>query len=163
MTDSSGSGLDVEMDPTTRSRVGAPPVMPTPPVDLSVKDTQTVRLVQAMPSATAPGMPYFQGPNVTEFLDRYEGQCKDHHVLGSAMVARLPQHCYMTIAQYVRTIPEWVSNDWAALRVVLCREYREEDTYQMTRTRGFVEAWKKKGCTKGTNLRQFCRQYSTSS
>jgi hypothetical protein len=45
MTDSSGSGLDVEMDPTARSRGGAPPVTPAPPVDLSVKDTQTIRLV----------------------------------------------------------------------------------------------------------------------
>jgi hypothetical protein len=98
MTNSLGSGLDVEMDPTAHSRGSAPPVIPTPPVDLSVKDTQTVRLVQAMPSATAPGIPYFQGPNVTEFLDRYKGQCRDYHVLSPAIVARLPQHYYITIA-----------------------------------------------------------------
>jgi hypothetical protein len=39
MTDSSGSGLDVEIDPTARSRGSAPLVTPVLPVDLSVKDT----------------------------------------------------------------------------------------------------------------------------
>jgi hypothetical protein len=33
----------------------------------------------------------------------------------------------------------------------------------MMRTRGFVEALKKKGCTGGVNLRTFCRQYTASS
>lgn len=42
----------------------------------------------------------------------------------------------MTIAEYIRTIPEWASRDWAALKVVLLKEFRDDDDHQRMRTHG---------------------------
>ena len=69
ITDSSSSIPNAEMNTTTRPRGNGNPALPIAPVDLSINETQTIHLIQVIPSATAPEMPYFQGPNITEFLD----------------------------------------------------------------------------------------------
>jgi hypothetical protein len=115
MTDTSYSAVDGDVGhPPLAGMVPESDHLPTPPANILgtlLDETKVVRLVGAMPSALSPGMPYFEGSNISEFLERYEGQCQDYHITGPGIVNRLPQHCTVTIAEYIRTMPEWVSKD----------------------------------------------------
>jgi len=118
---------------------------------------QVVRYLGPMPVGSE--MPFFTGLNITEFLERYEIQCTEYAVYGNAVVEKLPQYCELTIRMYIRTIPEWRIRDWDGLKVVLLEEYRQDDSYQQMMTLGFLEALRDKGCTAGTTVRIYCRQF----
>ncbi|PMD18659.1 hypothetical protein NA56DRAFT_751327 [Hyaloscypha hepaticicola] len=56
-------------------------------------------------------------------------RANDYYVTGVHIAKRVPQYCSMTIAEHIRTIPEWASRDWAALKVVLLKEFRDDDDH----------------------------------
>jgi gag-polyprotein putative aspartyl protease len=123
--------------------------------------TSNIRWIGAMPSPGSHGAPHFIGANVTEFLRRYSATCKDHGLDVQEKIQRLPDYCELTIGQYIRTIPEWVSRDWDGLKKELLSEFRQDDTYQQMMSRKYLEALKDKGCKGMEDLRLYCRQYSS--
>lgn len=115
--------------------------------------------VRYLPMSMGAEMPFFTGANITEFLERYEAQCEDYGIQGNAKLAKLPQFCEITVGMYIRTILEWREKDWEGLKKVLLEEYRQTDSYQQMMTLGFLNALQEKGCTDGTTVRVYCRQY----
>ena len=50
-----------------------------------------------MPYPGTPGTPFFEGSNVTDFLDRYEQMCTDFRVEAKEKIKRLLWYCEMFI------------------------------------------------------------------
>lgn len=121
----------------------------------------SIRWIGAMPSPGSSGAPYFIGANVTEFLRRYDATCNDHGLDAKEKIQRLPDYCDITIGQYIRTIPEWVLQDWGGLKRELLSEFCQDDTYQQMMSRKYLETLKDKGCKGIEDLRLYCRQYSS--
>ena len=71
----------------------------------------------------------FEGANITEFLERYEDLCSDYHVSDDDRLTRLPRYCIQPIAETIKSLKEWKSQDYAALKKVLLTEYRNDDTH----------------------------------
>jgi hypothetical protein len=123
-----------------------------------VPNLSGIRYLGPMPAGRE--MPFFSGANISEFLERYEAQCEEYAVKGNAVIEKLPQYCELTIRLYIRTIPEWKDRNWEELKKVLKEEYRQDDSLQQMMTLGFLRALQEKGCTAGTTVRVYCRQYS---
>lgn len=98
--------------------------------------------------------------NISQFLTRLEAIFDDYQLTPLTRVTRLPDFCDLIIADYIRTFSEHAECDWEGLKRALKREYRDDDSYQQLFTRAFLEALKQKGCTEGTELRTFTRQYT---
>jgi hypothetical protein len=81
-----------------------------------------------MPLPGTLGSPMFEGANVTEFLKRYEDLCSDYRVSDDNKLTRLPRYCIQPIAETIKSLKEWKSRDYAALRKALCTEYQNDDT-----------------------------------
>ena len=63
--------------------------------------------IMAMPYPGTPGTPFFDGRNVTDFLDRFSDLCDDYKLSNSEKMQRLPRYCDMRIGQTIETIKEW--------------------------------------------------------
>jgi hypothetical protein len=62
-----------------------------------------------MPLPGSPGAPYFEGANITEFLERFEEMCEDYRVEGSGeKLKRLPKYCSVMIGQSIKNTAEWI-------------------------------------------------------
>ncbi len=118
------------------------------------------RYLAVMPVPGTPGAPFFEGANVTEFLERYGDQCEDAALKDSDKVKRLPRYCSLSIGQYIKTLPEWIGRNWEELSAVMEEEYKDQDTFQQMNSRSFLEALKAKPRTTEDDVRQFIRQYT---
>ena len=58
--------------------------------------------VTPMPYPGAPGSLFFEGANISEFLERFENMCDDYRMSTSEKIRRLPWYCRMFTAQHVR-------------------------------------------------------------
>ena len=108
----------------------------------------------------APGSPFFEGANVSEFLDRFENICDDYRMSTSEKIRRLPWYCEMVTARHVRSLIEFSELDWVTIYTNLKKEYKDRDIAQQIFSRAYLEAFKDKPSTKNTEVLQFCRDYS---
>lgn len=60
--------------------------------------------IMPMPYSQAPGSPFFERANVTEFLEKYENMCKDYHISLVEKIRRLPLYCKMFTARHVKSV-----------------------------------------------------------
>ena len=93
-----------------------------------------------MPLPNTPDAPpLFVGPNVTEFLERYQDVAEDCGLSKEEMVKRLPKYCEYTVTRpYVESMKEWEDKDWEALCKAMRKEYEEEDHAQGLRTVAYL-------------------------
>jgi hypothetical protein len=82
-----------------------------------------------MPLPGTPGSPMFEGANATEFLKRYDNLCSDYQVSEKDRLMRLPQYCIQPVAKTIRSLNEWKTGNYAALKKALLLEYRDNNTY----------------------------------
>ncbi|RDL34481.1 uncharacterized protein BP5553_07609 [Venustampulla echinocandica] len=111
----------------------------------------------------APGMLgalYFEGVNVTEFLERYGDQCEDANLKEGEKLKRLLRYCSIAIGQYVKAMAEWKRGVWEILENVLMEEFKDQDSFQQMNSRSFLEALKSKKRTSEDDVRQFIRQFT---
>ena len=113
-----------------------------------------------MPIPGMPGAPFFEGSNITEFLERYGDQCDDAGLKEDEKLKRLTRYCSFAIGQYVKTMPEWVLKDWNGLVKLLLEEYKDQDTFQQMHSRWFLENLKCKDRAGEEDVRQFIRQFT---
>ena len=113
-----------------------------------------------MPYPGTPGTPYFDGRNVTDFLDRFSDLCADYKLSDEEKMRRLPRYCDMRIGQSIETIREWRDRDWKQFRTPLCEEYESADQAQTYHSWEFLETFKDRTRGKEEDLRRFCRQYA---
>ena len=94
-----------------------------------------------IPYSVGPGAPFFDGQNITDFLDRCSQLCEDYHLSESEKIYRLPWYCKYFTGNYVKILIKGA--DWAAARSVLRREYKHNDLDQLMNSREFLETLKK--------------------
>ena len=74
----------------TEEGTPTPDSMPLAPV-------MQIPYIITMPYPGTPGTPFFEGSNVTDFLDRYEQMCTDFRVEAKEKIKRLLWYCEMFI------------------------------------------------------------------
>jgi hypothetical protein len=112
-----------------------------------------------MPPPGTLGSPMFEGANCTEFLERYEDLCADYRVSEEDKLTRLPRYCIQPIAETIKSLKEWKSRDFAALKKALLAEYRNDDTRQLLYSVPFLESYKNIARTEKDDIMDYCRKF----
>ena len=90
-----------------------------------------------MPYPGTPGTPYFDGQNVTDFLNRFSDLCADYKLPNTERIKKLPRYCDVQIGQLIEATREWKDRNWEGLRKLLREEYERHSVSKVTRaTRG---------------------------
>jgi len=148
---------------TTNTPVLTPVTASTP------NQTTTTRMMSAanvlyrapMPLPTSPGTPYFEGANITEFLERFEEMCEDYGVeTDEEKLRRMPKYCAEGVGRGIKSMPEWIEKKWGDLKKELGVEFRSQDVYQQTHSRRYLQAFVSKDRKSSDDLRQYARQFS---
>ena len=95
-------------------------------------------LIVAVPFPGTPGAPYFDGTDVSDFLDRYEDMCAVYKVSDSERIRRISRYCESMTGQYIKNLTEYVEKDYESLKKVMRTEYKTEDANQQMNTRSFL-------------------------
>ena len=113
-----------------------------------------------MPYQGSPGTLFFEGANISDFLDRYSRMCSDYRISEKEKIRRLPWYCEMFTGKYIETLIGTSGTTWSTLRKVLREEYRDQDLSQQMNSRRFLETYKDKSRSDTADVLQYCRQYS---
>ncbi len=108
----------------------------------------------------APGSLFFEGGNVSEFLDRFENICDDYRMFTSEKIRRLPWYCEMFTTRPVRSLIGFSEQDRGKICTGLKKAYKNRYITQQISPRAYLEAFKDNPRTKNTEVLQFCRDYS---
>ena len=117
------------------------------------------RYMVPMPLPGQPGALYFDGQNVTEFLERFEEQCQEHNVDRADRFRKLPRYCETLIGNFVKTINAWIDQDWEDLVSTMKKEYEMNDMKQKLNSRHFLKVLKIRSRTEKDDLRVYSRQF----
>ena len=121
---------------------------------------RVVHVMLPCPLPGTPGAPYFDGRNVTDFLDRYAYMCKNHNLSQEEMFLRLPEYCTRLYAAYIKTLPVWGDyENWGRLRHALRGEYADDDYDQQINSRRYLEALMSIKREMADDIRGYCRQF----
>jgi hypothetical protein len=131
----------------------------TPQTTPPLQTAMATMLCVPMPLPGTLGSPMFEGANVTEFLERYEDLCSDYRVSDEDRLARLPRYCIQPVAETIRSLKEWKTKDYAALKKALLSEYRDDDTRQLLYSVPFLESYKNILRTEDDDILDYCRQF----
>lgn len=74
---------------------------------------------------------------------------------------RLPRYCERMIGEYIKTLAEYVSNDYKRLKNAMKDEYRHWDQVQQMNSKAFLSTLKNKSQTDYEDVGPFCRQCAT--
>ena len=138
--------------------------VPTPPSDGPYTQGMSGlpgTLIMAVPFPGTPGAPYFDGTDVSDFLDRYEDMCTDYQVSEAEKIRRIPRYCETMTGQYIKNLMEYLEKDYEALITVMKAEYKSEDTNQQINTRSFLESFKGRTLKDDEDVAPYCRRFST--
>ncbi len=97
-----------------------------------------------IPYPGSPGVPYFEGSNIIDFLDRYSQVCTDYQVDKQEKIKRLNWYCEVFTSKYIETLISSLVTSWAALRKALRKKYTDQDLNQQMNSRQFLELYKSK-------------------
>src|SRR6266536_3586413 len=113
-----------------------------------------------MPLPGTPGILYFEGANISDFIERFEDICDDYQVRDKNKIKRVPRYYTQVISQFVKGIKKYQDEDWGKLKKELKKEYRADNITQQMNTRQFLETLinKPRGIKEAAN---YCRQYAT--
>ena len=116
--------------------------------------------ITSMPYPGAFGSPFFEGANISEFLDGFENICNDYQMSTSEKIRCLLWYCKVFTAWNVRSILGFSKLDWVKIYTNLKKEYKNQDIAQQISSRVYLEAFKNKPKTENTEVLQFCHDYS---
>src|SRR6202042_1967529 len=88
-----------------------------------------------------------------------EDLCSDYQVSEKDRLTRLPRYCIQPVAETIRSLNEWKTSNYAALKKVLLSEYRDNDTYQLLYSVPFLEKYKSIARTEDDNIMDYCRKF----
>ncbi|MCJ1348040.1 hypothetical protein MMC31_006271 [Peltigera leucophlebia] len=108
-----------------------------------------------IPYPGTPGAPFFDGQNITRFLDLYDQLCSDYRLSELEKINRLPWYCEFFTGNYIKILIKGA--DWVAVRSILRREYKDNDLDQLMNSREFLEALKKKSRSEDDDLFHYCQ------
>ena len=113
-----------------------------------------------IPYPGAPGAPFFDGQNITDFLDQYSQLCSDYGLSELEKTHRLPWYCELFVGKYVKILISGAAY-WATVRSVLRKEYKDDDFDQLINSREFLEALKKKSRNEEDDILYYCRLFAS--
>jgi hypothetical protein len=87
-----------------------------------------------MPRPGQSGALYFDGQNVTEFLENWESECDDYHYDDAKRCERLPFYCERTIRDVVKDLSGYTTKKWDELKKELKALYWQNDKPRNTTT-----------------------------
>ncbi len=88
-----------------------------------------------MPLSDTPGIPYFEGVNISEFIERFEDIYNNYQVRDENKIKRVPRYYTQVIGQFVKGIKKYQDEDWNKLKKELKKEYRVDDVTQQMNIR----------------------------
>ena len=100
----------------------------------------------------APGSLFFEGGNVSEFLDRFENICDDYRMFTSEKIRRLLWYCEIFTTQQVKSLIGFSELDWRKIFTSLKKEYKNRDITQQISPRAYLEAFKDKPKNKNNEV-----------
>ena len=112
-----------------------------------------------IPYPGTPGALFFDRKNITDFLDLYSQLCADYYLLESEKIYRLPWYCEFFTGNYIKILIKGA--DWAAVRSILRKEYKDNDLDQLMNSREFLEALKKKSRSDKDDILYYCRLFAS--
>lgn len=112
-----------------------------------------------IPYPGAPGAPFFDGQNITHFLDLYDQLCSDYRISEFEKIYWLPWYCEYFTGRYVRILIK--DADWTAVKAILRREYKENDLDQLINSREFLEELKRKARSEDDDLMHYCQLFAS--
>lgn len=113
----------------------------------------------SMPVPGTLGAPFFDGDEITEFLDHYEEICENHHLENMERLERLPRYCNFFCRRYVQELDEFKKGDFEALKEILMKNFDDHHTTDSTESRMFLRGIKNKTIVIDTDLTSFCQMY----
>jgi len=113
-----------------------------------------------MPPLSTLGSPMFEGANVTEFLERYKDLCSDYKVSNKDKLAWLPRYYIQPVAETIRSLKEWKTKDYVALKKTLLSEYQNNNTQQLLYSVPFLESYKNIVQDEKDNILNYYRQFN---
>lgn len=122
---------------------------------------QKPTFVTTMPYPGTMAAPYFDGSSITEFLETYEDMCNDYQVCDKEKLRQMPRYCESLTESYIKTLAEFVEDDYQDLKEVLRVEYKGEDPVQQKATKSYLEILKNKPWKNDEDVSPYCREYAT--
>ncbi len=59
---------------------------------------------------------YFEGANISEFIERFENICDDYQVRDENKIKRVPRYYTQMINQFMKKMKEYQDEDWNKLK-----------------------------------------------
>lgn len=100
--------------------------------------------ITSMPYPGAPDSPFFEGANVSEFLESFENMFDDYRMSTLEKVRRLPWYCEMFTARHIKSVIVFSGLDWDKICTSLKKEYKDQDLTPQISSRAYLEAFKDK-------------------
>lgn len=117
-----------------------------------------------LPTPNSMGAPFFDGKNVTEFLENLSDMYDDAGIKDEDQkVKRLARYCGPTVGPWVKTLIEYDERNWEGLKAVLLQQFKDTDDAQIRNSTGFLEQLMKRPRGDGDDLALYCRQFQASS
>ncbi len=117
-------------------------------------------LLIVMPYPGSLCIPFFEGTNISDFLDQYSRMCSNYRISEKEKIRRLPGYCEMFTGKYIETLIGTSGTTWSTLRKVLREEYRDQYLSQKMNSRHFLEIYNDKSRSDTADVLKYCRQYS---
>lgn len=92
--------------------------IPTPDSILLVPVTQ-IPNIMAIPCFRTPRTPFFEGFNITDFLNQFELICTNFQVEKKEKIQRLSLYCEIFINKYIESVIRFSRITWSAIRKAL--------------------------------------------
>ena len=121
------------------------------------------RLVIPMPYPSSPEAPYFDGANVTDFVEKFDELCSDRGLTDLDKCKRVVKYCDPETRGFIESLPEYIDKTWKPLMRVLIKEYGNQDESQLRMTRPYLEAYVRKSRTSPDDIITYCRSFACTS
>ena len=108
--------------------------------------------VTLMPYPGTPGSPFFEGANVSEFLEKFENMCDNYQMAAFEKIRRLSWYCEIFTARHVRSVIGFLGLDWTKICTNLKKEYKDRDIAQQISSRAYLEVFKDKPRTENAEV-----------
>lgn len=106
------------------------------------------------------GAPYFDGRNISEFLENLQYLYEEAGITtDSAKVQRLARYCGIQVSPWVKRLVEYRAGNWEGLKAVLLRQFRGRDDVQIQESPGFLDMLRRVVRIEEDDLSSYCYQF----
>src|SRR6266566_3217701 len=116
-----------------------------------------------MPFPGAQGVPFFDGKQATDFLQRYELIFREFDEDEATAVKKLPLYCSEQVGATIEYLAGYEAGNWEDIRAEILEEYRAQDTKQQMYTVRFLEELTAAQKARTGDIRQFVRTFTAES